>query len=646
MNIALRSAKVIMFLEALSLFALMVSKEIDLVWFTVPVVLFLVALAIWKKTIQISAKTVDRIIFASLVGLVGAGIALSFIDFAHPLVLMGQLSPILHGLLWWQQPTWRNRAWRLGFSFIQLAVATSLSPDFYYAAMLLVFFVLACLAITLLFLESEFSRRDSQQDVLRSKLKLKPFTIFFTVSTLLTSALIFPFLPRLDVDGSRERARQAATIGYNEAVDLHSWSKFSGTNEGPTILRIFLPSADIKKNDRLLPHGLVRSAVLNGFDGENWKSDRKLLDLKYRPNQQMIEGETATITLIREPIKSKNLPVPYGTVVAHVTNKRYAAARRMKTGEWSMPMQTNWRLHYEVSVNQNHVLRNPPRPEDHYLPEEWTRAEDNRFRSLAENIFAGARGTRAKIARLKEFFKQEKFTSSLNEQSTVPKKHKAVLEEFLFERKTGHCEFFAASSALLLRSAGEAARLVVGFRIQSPLDEDIVSIRQGDAHAWVEVYDSEAGWITLDTTPMTIVPFSLFRVMRDQGDLIEAYWYKYVLSYDSDYQRLLVRQVFRNARKSITGLAGSPAFYVSLVLAAVLLPLIGYLRPVLRRPSGGMYHQPLSLKWRRFRYERKGIRDEAWLKTYNLLRFGNRKPGSKQWQQDIRRLDRQFRDIA
>ena len=37
------------------------------------------------------------------------------------------------------------------------------------------------------------------------------------------------------------------------------------------------------------------------------------------------------------------------------------------------------------------------------------------------------------------------------------------MEHFLFERKAGHCEYFASAMVILLRSAGVPTRLVNGF---------------------------------------------------------------------------------------------------------------------------------------------------------------------------------------
>ncbi len=75
------------------------------------------------------------------------------------------------------------------------------------------------------------------------------------------------------------------------------------------------------------------------------------------------------------------------------------------------------------------------------------------------------------------------------------------LSNFLLKSKAGHCEYFATSSVLILRSAGIPARYATGYAVIefSGLEDEYV-IRQRHAHAWVRVHDGKK-WVDLDTTP-------------------------------------------------------------------------------------------------------------------------------------------------
>jgi transglutaminase-like putative cysteine protease len=76
------------------------------------------------------------------------------------------------------------------------------------------------------------------------------------------------------------------------------------------------------------------------------------------------------------------------------------------------------------------------------------------------------------------------------------------LAHFLFERKAGHCEYFASAMAVMLRTIGIPSRVVTGFQsgIYNPISGWQV-IRASDAHSWVEAFLPRRGWTTFDPTP-------------------------------------------------------------------------------------------------------------------------------------------------
>jgi hypothetical protein len=75
------------------------------------------------------------------------------------------------------------------------------------------------------------------------------------------------------------------------------------------------------------------------------------------------------------------------------------------------------------------------------------------------------------------------------------------LEEFLFRRRVGFCEHYAASFATLMRLAGIPARVVVGYLGGEYNDlGHFFLVRQADTHAWCEVWLPEKGWTRVDPT--------------------------------------------------------------------------------------------------------------------------------------------------
>ncbi|HEX9178788.1 MAG TPA: transglutaminase-like domain-containing protein, partial [Burkholderiales bacterium] len=76
-----------------------------------------------------------------------------------------------------------------------------------------------------------------------------------------------------------------------------------------------------------------------------------------------------------------------------------------------------------------------------------------------------------------------------------------ALEDFLLRSRSGHCEYFATATVLLLRSAGIPARYAVGYSVQeySPR-EGVYLARKRHAHAWALAWVGGA-WRSVDTTP-------------------------------------------------------------------------------------------------------------------------------------------------
>ena len=83
----------------------------------------------------------------------------------------------------------------------------------------------------------------------------------------------------------------------------------------------------------------------------------------------------------------------------------------------------------------------------------------------------------------------------------TPSTARQPLSDFLFVTRTGHCEYFAAALAVLLRAQGISSRVVNGLRGGERQDDGSMVFRQRDAHAWVELHVPGVGWQRLDPTP-------------------------------------------------------------------------------------------------------------------------------------------------
>lgn len=138
-----------------------------------------------------------------------------------------------------------------------------------------------------------------------------------------------------------------------------------------------------------------------------------------------------------------------------------------------------------------------------------------RVRNLAEEITATA-ANRYEMAEAIESYLEQNYTYSLN--TSVPPEGADFTDHFLFDTKEGYCVHFATTMIVLLRSEGIPARYVTGFapgeRVAGTVDR--YEIAEKNAHAWVEVFFPDYGWVSFDPTPgFSIEPTSSLSVAGD-----------------------------------------------------------------------------------------------------------------------------------
>jgi transglutaminase-like putative cysteine protease len=85
---------------------------------------------------------------------------------------------------------------------------------------------------------------------------------------------------------------------------------------------------------------------------------------------------------------------------------------------------------------------------------------------------------------------------------TAPGSSEDNLVNFL-KLKRGYCEQYAGAMAVMVRAAGVPARVVLGYTPGTTQRDGTRLITSDDAHAWVEVYFADLGWVPFDPTPLS-----------------------------------------------------------------------------------------------------------------------------------------------
>ncbi len=76
-----------------------------------------------------------------------------------------------------------------------------------------------------------------------------------------------------------------------------------------------------------------------------------------------------------------------------------------------------------------------------------------------------------------------------------------IADTFIFEMEAGYCEYFATAMTTMLRSQDIPARYTIGYSTGQPIGDNTYEVRGMNAHAWVEVYFPDVGWVQFDPTP-------------------------------------------------------------------------------------------------------------------------------------------------
>ncbi|NLP37547.1 MAG: hypothetical protein GX357_07835 [Firmicutes bacterium] len=123
-----------------------------------------------------------------------------------------------------------------------------------------------------------------------------------------------------------------------------------------------------------------------------------------------------------------------------------------------------------------------------------------RIREVAEEVTANKDGYYAKMKALENYLRTS-LTYDLNP-SPLPEGQDFV-DYFLFADKRGYCTAFASALAVMGRAVGVPTRYVQGFKMPEATDtKGIFHIAGTNAHAWVEAYIPNIGWMIFEATPV------------------------------------------------------------------------------------------------------------------------------------------------
>ena len=450
--------------------------------------------------------------------------------------------------------TSRDHLYTASIAFLELLAAAILSINFNFFVFLALYLLFAIAALS-----SGEIRRSMHKAATTARngprhfhARLAALSIFVTVGILALTGGLFFLLPRTaEAAFSRLSSHRIHIPGFSNQVTLGDIGEIKSTSR---------PAMHIRLLGREVAGGVKwRGGTLIDFDGRRWSNPNP------NPARQPIRVKNGQAEL--EPPDNRPRGISYTVEFDELeTDALFFAGTPqriyMHDGLLIPSDGGNYRLgrippqgfRYEAYS----LLDEPPETAPIRFPTPILSLADRernlqlppldpRLPRLAHEIAAGAATDLERVRALERYLRTE-FGYTLQ----LPSREVAdPLAYFLFTRRKGHCEYFASSLAVMLRSLGIPARLATGFQsgIYNPIS-DLWLVRASDAHSWVEAWIPGHGWATFDPTPPdpNSAGFAFLTKLGLYVDAAETFWQQWVVGYDSGQQLSLVDQLQQGAR--------------------------------------------------------------------------------------------------
>jgi transglutaminase-like putative cysteine protease len=358
---------------------------------------------------------------------------------------------------------------------------------------------------------------------------------------LILATPIFLAMPRLTRGFSRHGLLATETLsGFSDSVRLGEVGEVKLNPQVVMRVRVSFPTGSARRQLRW------RGVTLEHYDGHTWyaseggqapirrNGDNYRIDERLSPSgvtRQRFFVEPLDINTVfasPRPIFLSGLP----DLARDAGDGLWTEPHNFHKIEYSVYSDTSLPSDAELAADNDRLY--PPDIRQRYF--QLPPNHDQRINTLSAEVTRGA-VTQFEIARLIEQHLRESYDYTLNLQRV---EDGDPVADFLFNVRAGHCEYFASAMVLMLRTRRIPARLVNGFQMgEYNSSADVYTVRQSDAHSWVEVYFPRHGWIAFDPTPsagLSVYDSGLAALLRHYSEAVEMFWLEHIVGFDAGKQ--------------------------------------------------------------------------------------------------------------
>ena len=479
-------------------------------------------------------------------------------------------------------------------TFFDLLAASALTINLSFAFTFTMYLVSVTWVLLLFHIKKEVEGRiaENKERALEGTVTI-PFFLGIggvAVLSLVITLGIFFILPRAGVGlFSKKQGKVMKTSGFGDKVDFGDIGAL--TPDPTTVMRVELP--DFEKG---LGSIYLRGTVLDSFNGLSWKRESSKLETVNKEDNDFVISKGAEHLVrqevILDPLDSR---VVFGMEKVVRLSGRFQTLFTDSYKTVYLPVNPSSRFQYTVysdtRVPNGKELDADRDPYNSKVIDLYAKLPSGsvRVKELASSITASSEGTYQKARAIEDYLKKNySYTLSPNRDVSLP-----PVEDFLFKDKAGYCDHFSTAMALLLREVDVPARLVTGYVTTEWNDLGrFYTVRQRNAHSWVEVYFPSHEWVSFDPTPSAMLVEENITVTAISRYIayIRLKWDRYIINFTFQDQVNAAKEARRRTevgRESILGLIA----LIKLKSATVMRPFAVSIATIVL-----IY---LSLKWRR-----------------------------------------------
>lgn len=396
----------------------------------------------------------------------------------------------------------------------------------------------------------------------RDHMSVAPVLSAVSIGCVVATLLFFLFTPRLDagIFGRNNTITNTSTTGLDDRVNLAAGGNIAA-DEAPVFLARFPeePQGQQPLQGRPLYWRVTSFNRLVGAEWDRVGDDFVFIDWRSRGGRiERAEGGGPSAppgkTVVQEIFLQDTHNAPGIPALANLIMLRTSPTARLRLDErenqtFRILESTSEGVTYRAESRIPDVprARLAAAPGDYSLGFEGERLMDvftdarisERAQALATSLTDGFDSPYEKAEAIEAYLRDINnfsYTTSLESLSSAD-----PVDDFLFNTRRGHCELFASSMCMMLRSVDIPSRVASGYRDGDWSEQDgAYIVRRRHAHLWVEVYLNGIGWYAFDPSGEAEIDnsaWAVFMRMLGRYSLMARYvYYRDVIGYNSGLQ--------------------------------------------------------------------------------------------------------------